>query len=115
MRARKIHCTTGGSGRPVASGLLLLALVLGLALPRRMLEKIYRANFERLYGTAPRPLNREAAIAELERMAGVIDAHAHLGFDAALFYFEPTRKMKQLIYRSSGLLFSAVLLAGALS
>ncbi len=36
-------------------------------------------------------------------------------FDAALFYFEPTRKMRQLIYRGSGLLFSAVLLAGALS
>ncbi len=36
-------------------------------------------------------------------------------FDAALFYFEPTQKIKRLIYLGSGLLFSAVLLAGAVS
>jgi len=29
------NCSTGGSQRPAATGLLLLALVLGLALPRR--------------------------------------------------------------------------------
>ncbi len=36
-------------------------------------------------------------------------------FDAALFYFEPTQRVKQLIYGGSALLFSAVLLAGAVS
>jgi predicted TIM-barrel fold metal-dependent hydrolase len=46
----------------------------GIALPPDVLEKIYRANFERLFGPAPAPLNRDAALAELERMAAALDA-----------------------------------------
>jgi predicted TIM-barrel fold metal-dependent hydrolase len=48
----------------------------GIALPRVVLEKIYRTNFEALFGLAPVPLNRDAALAELERIANVIDAQA---------------------------------------
>jgi len=48
----------------------------GIALPREVLERIYRTNVERVFGTAPVPLDREAALAELERMAAVIDAQA---------------------------------------
>jgi predicted TIM-barrel fold metal-dependent hydrolase len=48
----------------------------GLNLPEQVLTQIYRANFERLYGSAPAPLNREAALAELERLAAEIDALA---------------------------------------
>jgi len=45
-----------------------------LALPEETLVKIYHANFERLYGARPAPLDEEAARAELARMADVIDA-----------------------------------------
>jgi predicted TIM-barrel fold metal-dependent hydrolase len=48
----------------------------GIALPPDALEKIYRANFERLFGPAPAPLDRDAALAELERMAALLDARA---------------------------------------
>jgi hypothetical protein len=48
----------------------------GIGLPRDVLEKIYHANFERLFGAAPAQLDRDAAQAELERMAAVIDARA---------------------------------------
>jgi len=48
----------------------------GIALPRDVLEKIYRANFERVFGPAPAPLNRDAALVELERLAAVMDAQA---------------------------------------
>jgi predicted TIM-barrel fold metal-dependent hydrolase len=48
----------------------------GIALPPAVLEKVYRANFERIFGPAPAPLSREAAMAELERMAAVLDAMA---------------------------------------
>jgi hypothetical protein len=48
----------------------------GLALPREVLHKIYHANFERLYSPAPAPLNRGAALVELERLAAEIDALA---------------------------------------
>jgi hypothetical protein len=48
----------------------------GIALPLDVLEKIYHANFERVFGPAPAPLNRDAALAELERMAAVIDVRA---------------------------------------
>ena len=48
----------------------------GLNLPRDVLTKIYRANFERVYGATPVPLNRTAALAELERIATEIDALA---------------------------------------
>ena len=46
----------------------------GLDLPRETLEKIYRTNFERLYGPLPAPLDRERAIVELERLAASLDA-----------------------------------------
>ena len=42
----------------------------GLNLPRNVLDKIYHANFERIYGATPAPLNHEAALAELEQGAG---------------------------------------------
>ncbi|MBU0495470.1 MAG: amidohydrolase family protein [Chloroflexi bacterium] len=44
----------------------------GIALPRPVLDKMYRANFQRLFGPAPAPLNRDAALAELERLATAI-------------------------------------------
>lgn len=47
-----------------------------LALPDEALDKIYHGNFEREFGDRPAPLNRDAAIAELERMADVINAQA---------------------------------------
>ena len=46
----------------------------GLALPRSVLKRIYHTNLERMYGHTPAPLNRAAAIAELERMATSADA-----------------------------------------
>ena len=48
----------------------------GLDLPREALVKIYRTNFERTYGPAPLPLDRDRAIVELERMAAAFDAQA---------------------------------------
>lgn len=48
----------------------------GIALPREVLDKIYHVNFLRVFGAAPVPLNREAALTELERMAGVLDTQA---------------------------------------
>lgn len=51
-----------------------LEAILPLGLPQEALAKIYHANFQRLYGASPAPLNREAAIAELERIAAEIDA-----------------------------------------
>ncbi len=51
----------------------------GIALPSDVLEKIYRVNFERLFGAAPAPLNRDAALVELERMAAALDARAGEG------------------------------------
>jgi hypothetical protein len=41
-----------------------------------VLAKIYHANVERLFGPTPAPLNRDAALAELERLAAVIDTLA---------------------------------------
>ena len=46
----------------------------GIALPRAVLVKIYSSNFKRLFGSAPAPLRRAAATAELERLADAIDA-----------------------------------------
>ena len=46
----------------------------GIALPREILSKIYHANFERLYGPVPAPLDREAATAEMARIAAEIEA-----------------------------------------
>jgi len=48
----------------------------GIALPPDALEEIYHANFERMFGPTPAALDDEAALAELERMAAVIDARA---------------------------------------
>jgi predicted TIM-barrel fold metal-dependent hydrolase len=48
----------------------------GIALPPHVLEKIYHANFERVFGPAPASLNRDDALAELERMAAVLDTRA---------------------------------------
>jgi len=48
----------------------------GIALPPDVLDKIYRTNFERLFGPTPAPLNRDAALAELERQAAVMDVRA---------------------------------------
>jgi predicted TIM-barrel fold metal-dependent hydrolase len=48
----------------------------GIALPPAVLDKIYHANFERILGPAPVPLDRDAALAELERLAAAIDTLA---------------------------------------
>jgi predicted TIM-barrel fold metal-dependent hydrolase len=48
----------------------------GIALPRQVLDKIYHANFERMYGPAPAALDGAAASAEMERIAGEIDVQA---------------------------------------
>ena len=45
----------------------------GFALPREVLERIYHGNFERLFGSEPAPLNEDAALGELTRMASQID------------------------------------------
>ncbi len=46
----------------------------GINLPTPVLEKIYHANFERLAGGTPRPVNPGAVIAECHRLAAVIPA-----------------------------------------
>jgi len=45
----------------------------GLALPEDLLKKIYGGNFRRLAGEKPRPLDRNAARAELLRLAAITD------------------------------------------
>lgn len=45
----------------------------GVALPREVLAKIYRANMERIYGPAPAPLDQVAAVAEVRRLAAALD------------------------------------------
>jgi hypothetical protein len=47
-----------------------------LGLPRETASKIYHENFQRLFGAAPAPLDREKALDELERMAAIIDRQA---------------------------------------
>jgi predicted TIM-barrel fold metal-dependent hydrolase len=54
----------------------------GIALPRGVLKKIYRNNFERLFGPRPVPLNRDGALTELERIATVINAQAGISLDS---------------------------------
>jgi hypothetical protein len=44
----------------------------GIALPEPVLEKIYRRNFERLFGERPRPLDPQAIVAECERLETMI-------------------------------------------
>jgi predicted TIM-barrel fold metal-dependent hydrolase len=48
----------------------------GIGLEPEVLVRIYRANAEKVFGATPVDLDREAALAELERMAAVIDAQA---------------------------------------
>ena len=48
----------------------------GIALPREVLHKIYHGNLERLYGSSPATLNRDAALAEVERIAEAVKATA---------------------------------------
>lgn len=48
----------------------------GIALPEEVLENIYHANFERRFGATPAPLDCEAALGELERMAATLDGWA---------------------------------------
>lgn len=55
----------------------------GIALPREVLHKIYRANFERIFGSSPIPLDHSAALAELERMAAELDAQAGVPVESA--------------------------------
>jgi predicted TIM-barrel fold metal-dependent hydrolase len=45
----------------------------GIGLPEASLEKIYHTNFERIFGPTPASLDREAVVAELERMAVTLD------------------------------------------
>lgn len=48
----------------------------GIKLEPEALERIYRTNAEKVFGPAPVELDRATALAELERMAAVIDAQA---------------------------------------
>jgi hypothetical protein len=48
----------------------------GIALPREVLRKIYRTNFERLYSSSPAPLDQDAALALVQRMAATLDEQA---------------------------------------
>ena len=48
----------------------------GLDLPRDVLRKIYRANFERVYDPEPAALDRERTISALERFASILDVRA---------------------------------------
>jgi hypothetical protein len=48
----------------------------GLALPREVLVKIYRANVERLYGPAPAALDLEAGLELTRQMAEALDERA---------------------------------------
>jgi hypothetical protein len=48
----------------------------GIALPTEALERIYRANFERIYGHAPAPLDPELALSEVRRMVDALDRRA---------------------------------------
>jgi len=45
----------------------------GMALSKETLAKIYRANFQRLAGAAPKPLDMDLVSEELERMVALID------------------------------------------
>jgi predicted TIM-barrel fold metal-dependent hydrolase len=45
----------------------------GVALPREILVKIYRGNFERLYGPDPVQLDLAVALAETRRLAAALD------------------------------------------
>jgi len=56
-----------------------LDAILPIELPREALAKIYHGNFERLYGTSPAPLDRDAALAELERIADEIETQPDAG------------------------------------
>ena len=47
-------------------------VIRGLLLPGDVLERIYRSNFVRLAGDQPKPLDRDAAIVECERIIGEI-------------------------------------------
>ena len=47
--------------------------VRGIALPERVLAKIYEANFQRLAGIDPAPLDSSSAIAECERLGDLFD------------------------------------------
>ncbi len=46
----------------------------GIQLPENVLAKIYAGNFERLTGIMPRRLNKDAILAELERLSFIIPA-----------------------------------------
>jgi predicted TIM-barrel fold metal-dependent hydrolase len=48
----------------------------GIALPREVLVKIYSANLERAFGPAPAPLDHSAALAEVRRVAHLLDERA---------------------------------------
>ena len=48
----------------------------GIALSREVLTRIYRTNLERIYGPAPAPLDREAALVLVRQMAVALDAQA---------------------------------------
>jgi hypothetical protein len=49
-----------------------------LGLPDDVLEKIYFKNFERMVGTKPKRLNKDAIIEECERLISVIETTGSL-------------------------------------
>jgi len=54
----------------------------GIELPCDVLAQVYQANFERMFGARPRPLDCQAALAELERLAAGLDARAGVPIDS---------------------------------
>jgi predicted TIM-barrel fold metal-dependent hydrolase len=62
---------------PLAEGSVLMGApdtrFHGIALPDAALDQIYRANFARIAGTQPRPLDAEAIALECERLARLVE------------------------------------------
>ena len=61
----------------------------GIALPHEVLLRVYHANFERMFGPRPSPLNLEAAYEELDRLANGLDSRAGAPVDG------PARRVGQ--------------------
>ena len=49
------------------------SMIQGIALPAEVLKKIYAGNYERLVSASPRPLDKSAVLAELDRLTALYD------------------------------------------
>ena len=54
----------------------------GIGLPLEVLARVYRTNFERLFGRVPAPLDLGAATEEMERLASGLDSRADAPVDS---------------------------------